>query len=81
MSQAIETPDNVSDVGQTSSEAATENKGLLSSFTIFDAMLLIWLLCIMVATFLMFRELNLFGDFPGGFPWRTDEAAVSPISG
>ncbi len=60
------------EVGLTSDESS-EKKSLLSSMTIFDAMLLIALVCVTLATLNLFFELRLFGDFPGEFPWRTEE--------
>ena len=43
-----------------------------SEITIFDAVLLISLIFISLATIVLFFELRTFGNFPfGGFPWRT----------
>ncbi len=45
-----------------------------SEITIFDAVLLISLLFISLATIMLFFELRQFGNFPfDGFPWRTDK--------
>ena len=43
-------------------------------FSVFDAMLLVSLICITLATILLVFELRTFGDFPFSFPWRTSEA-------
>jgi hypothetical protein len=64
------------EVGLTSDETSGESgekKSLLSSMTIYDAMLLVALVCVTLATLNLFFELRLFGDFPGEFPWRTEE--------
>lgn len=84
--------DDLDQVGQTSEELteSTEaddpararrrarTKDAVRKFTLFDAMLLISLLCISLATFLMFIELTKFGQFPG-FVWRTEEAVVEIV--
>lgn len=59
------------EVGQSSGENGDGTKSLLKSMTPFDAMLLISLICVAMATLLLLFELRTFGDFPGGFPWRT----------
>lgn len=65
-------------VGLTSDEAGQtanqndERKSLLQSMTIYDAMLLVSLICVALATLLLLVELRTFGDFPFGFPWRTN---------
>lgn len=67
------------EVGLTSEETADdgeEKKSFLSTLTVFDAMLLIGLLCVSAATVLLFLELNTFGDFPNDFPWKTDLGEV-----
>ena len=63
------------EVGKTSEETGEEEKkkSLLASMTIYDAMLIVSLICIGLATILLLIELRTFGDFPGGFPWRTTE--------
>ena len=61
------------EVGQTSDENNEEKESLLQTMTIYDAMLLVSLICVAVATLLLLFELRTFGDFPGGFPWRTNE--------
>lgn len=61
------------EVEQTSDENGEEKESLLQSMTIYDAMLLVSLICVALATLLLFFELRNFGDFPGEFPWRTDE--------
>lgn len=63
------------EVGLTSEEIdqdGEEKKSFLSTLTVFDAMLLVALLCVSAATVLMFLELNTFGSFPSDFPWKTD---------
>lgn len=68
----VESVDN--QVGLTSEETSgNEKKSLLASMTIFDAMLIVSLVCIALATLILFFELRGFGTFPGGFPWRTSE--------
>ncbi len=65
-------------VGLTSDEAGQttnqndDRKSLLQSMTIYDAMLLVSLICVALATLLLLVELRTFGDFPFGFPWRTN---------
>ena len=73
--------DSTSDVGKTTADEPVgsaeisddEKKGILASFNIFDAMLLLSLIFVSLATLFLFLELNTFGDFPGSFPWRTTE--------
>lgn len=63
------------EVGLTSEETAEdgeEKKSFLSTLSVFDAMLLVGLLCVSAATVFMFLELNTFGNFPSEFPWKTD---------
>jgi hypothetical protein len=63
------------EVGLTSEETGEdgeEKTSFLSTLTVFDAMLLVALLCVSAATVLMFLELNTFGNFPSDFPWSTD---------
>ncbi len=60
--------------GQTSEESTSDDKKKKGfGFTIFDAMLLVSLICVSVATAIMFFELRTFGNFPSTFPWRTSE--------
>lgn len=61
------------EVGLTSNELDSEKKSLLASMTIYDAMLLVSLICVGLATLLLLVELRTFGDFPSSFPWRTGE--------
>lgn len=83
--------DDLDQVGQTSEELTESTEAddsrarrraqaqdAVRKFTVFDAMLLISLLCISLATFLMFLELTKFGSFPG-FVWRTNEAVVEAV--
>lgn len=76
-----ETAGSVDDqVGMTSDESEVgenQKKSLLASMTIFDAMLVVSLICIAMATLILFFELRDFGTFPGGFPWRTSEILQS----
>ena len=60
-------------VGQTSEEASDESTDKKREFSIYDAMLLVSLICIGMATLLLIFELRRFGNFPFSFPWRTDE--------
>lgn len=80
--QAIES-DNLDDVGQTSAESSEEStketKSLVGSFNIYNAMLLVSLICCGLAIFLMFAELNQFGNILSGeFPWRTSDQIITP---
>jgi len=76
--ESAEALDAADQVGLTSDETSEdEKKSLLASMTIFDAMLIISLICITLATLLLFFELREFGTFPGGFPWRTSEVLNS----
>jgi len=59
------------EVGRTSDDGE-EKQSLLQSMNVYDVMLLVSLICVAVATLLLFFELRTFGDFPGGFPWRTE---------
>ena len=61
------------DPGSAADDSSEEKKSLLSSFTLFDSMLLVGLICVSLATLVLFLELNEFGKFPGSFPWRTNE--------
>ena len=72
----VEAVDN--QIGLTSDESGdNEKRSLLASMTIFDAMLIVSLICIALATLILFFELRGFGTFPGGFPWRTSEVLQS----
>ena len=65
------------DVGMTSDESPVDSSDSdekkKPAFTVFDAMLLISLVCITLATLMLVFEINKFGPFPGSFPWRIDE--------
>lgn len=62
------------EIGMTSDEAAAEEKkSWLSQFSIYDAMLLLALIFVTLATLRLFFELRTFGNFPFSFPWRTGE--------
>ncbi|MCH2179677.1 MAG: hypothetical protein MK106_12825 [Mariniblastus sp.] len=70
--QAFES-NNHEDVGATSSESATDKNGLLDSFNVYNAMMLVSMACVLMAIFLLFAELNTFGNILSGeFPWRTE---------
>jgi hypothetical protein len=73
-----ELSDDVEATGQTSDEADKQSSktSKLLDMNVFEVMLLISLVCVSLATILMLLELRTFGDFPGGFPWRTDEFLV-----
>ena len=60
-------------VGQTSEEASENGEDKKREFSIYDAMLLVALICIALATLLLILELRRFGNFPFSFPWRTTE--------
>ena len=68
-----ETVDAADEVGRTSDESSESKKSILADLTIFDAMLLISLVCATLATLILFFELRDFGNFPFSFPWRTNE--------
>ncbi len=80
MSQATEyeeMPDDSEAIGQTSDELdQPTTKSKLLDMNVFEVMLLISLICVSLATILLAFELRAFGDFPFGFPWRTDEFLV-----
>jgi len=68
------------EIGMTSEEAAADDvaavetpKKRKAKFSVFDAMLLLSLVFISLATLFMFWELRDFGDFPSEFPWRVSE--------
>ena len=81
----IDQADDTQDVGQTSDEANLDGDSTkrekaqkaLQAFNVYNAMLLISLICIAVAIFLMYLELT---SFPGAYPWRTDEVLLQPLS-
>ena len=81
----IEQADDTLDIGSTSDEMneggdptkREQAKKALQKFNIYNAMLLISLVCIAVAIYLMFVELT---SFPGAYPWRTDEVLLQPLS-
>ena len=66
-------------VGQTSEEASDESSDNKRDFSIYDAMLLVALICIGMATLLLIFELRRFGNFPFSFPWRTDEVLLNTL--
>lgn len=71
------------EVGMTSQEAMSEpadvgsgsrkKRSFLKSFSVFDGLLFISLICVFLATVLLFLDLNKFGSLTEGFPWRTSE--------
>ena len=85
--QAIES-DNLDEVGQTSveandsSDASSESKDTkdpTKSFNIYNALMVVSLLCITVAIVMMFGELSQYGNIFGGeFVWRTSDAIINP---
>ena len=78
--QAIES-DNLEDVGETSSESSSDKKGLLDSFTVYNATMLVSMACVLTAIFLLFAELNTFGNILSGeFPWRTEISSPPTLS-
>ena len=66
-------------IGMTSKEAVDAGSDVTvkkkkPKFTVFDAMLLASLLCVTLATLVLFLELNKFGSIlDGDFPWRVSE--------
>ena len=69
--------DATDEIGLTSDESGDDNadsetkKSWLSDFNVYDGMLLMALVFIALATFVLFRELNTFGNIlSGDFPWR-----------
>ncbi len=78
--QAIES-DNLEDVGETSGESTEDKKGLLSSFNVYNAMMLVSLVCVLLSIVLLFQELNTFGNILSGeFPWRTSDAQAPALT-
>jgi hypothetical protein len=60
-------------IGQTSEEASENGEDQKREFSVYDAMLLVSLICAALATLLLVLELRRFGNFPFSFPWRTTE--------
>lgn len=61
-------------VGQTSEEASESGEDKKKrEFSVYDAMLLVSLICVTLATLLLVIELGSFGNVLFGFPWRTTE--------
>ena len=60
-------------IGQTSEEASENGEDKEREFSIYDAMLLVSLICVALATLFLIFELRQFGNFPFSFPWRTTE--------
>ncbi len=55
-------------------DSSSKKKGsILKSFSVFDGLLLLSLICICLATLLLFLNLSKFGSLADGFPWRTSE--------
>ncbi len=67
-------------IGETSAdsdgEADVDTKKSRFVFNVYDAMMLIALVCVTVATIELFRELTTFGALSEGFPWKTAEVRV-----
>ncbi len=56
------------------SDAETEvapKKRRLPKLTVFEVMLILSFVFITLATIKLFFALNMYGDFPGSFPWKT----------
>lgn len=60
-------------IGQTSEETSEDGEDKKREFSVYDAMLLVSLICVTLATLLLVFELRRFGNFPFSFPWRTTE--------
>lgn len=60
-------------IGQTSEESSENGEDTKRQFSVYDAMLLVSLICVSLATLLLVLELRRFGNFPFSFPWRTTE--------
>ena len=50
-----------------------KKKRRLGSFSVYDGLLLISLICVCLATLILFLDLSKFGSLTEGFPWRTTE--------
>ncbi len=66
-----------SQVGQTSDDSAAAGADdKPSMFNVWNAMLMISIVCILIACFLLVWELRTFSDFPFSYPWNADAAKV-----
>ena len=78
----IDEAENTTEVGTPSEESSSVSRssraGMLSSLTIYDAMLIASALSISVAVVLMALELTSFGGL--FYQWRTSEAEVNAIT-
>ncbi len=69
-----EQPDEADPTNQSATETEVESSKKKFELSLFDAMLLISLLCVTVATLLLVLELRrIDSSFPLSFPWRTSE--------
>lgn len=67
--------------GGKQSASATTFKGGLLSMNVYEGMLLISLILVIVASLLLFWELNTFGNIlTGAWPWRTVDFEIPPIT-
>ena len=81
--QVIEQPDDLEEIGQTSTESESESSSSSwkDGFNIYNAMLIVSAACILLATILMFMQLRNYGSILSGeFPWRTSDAITAPLS-
>lgn len=46
-------------------------------FNIYTMMLIISFVCLLIGTLLLLFEVQNYGSFPGGFPWKTNAANPS----
>lgn len=58
--------------GTTSSDNISTTEKLKSGFTVFDAMLLISLICVTLATLRMFMAMGEYGNIFSSYPWRVN---------
>ena len=74
MSENILENEESQSLAPTSDELMNEDDAKSSvSFSIYDGMLAISLVCIAIAIMLLIMELRTFGNFPFVFPWNTAE--------
>lgn len=65
--------ENEESLAPTSDEHFSEADDKSISFSIFDAMLGISLICVALAIILLVIQLREFGNFPFVFPWKTSD--------
>ena len=73
LDQGADAADEIGLTSEESEDSSDKKKRSLFDMSVFDAMLLLSLVFITLATLILFLELNTFGKFPGSFPWRTSE--------